>query len=306
MNKSEGTQTGIGRMACASPGPAAWKLGTSIQLGVGAEPNMKLEDLRDNGIDCIELAWRNDVFDMLEPGNQNRCEELVRQARALGIRVWSLHLPYGTDWDVSAMDERHREAAIARHLQLMHLAAAWKIGTVILHPSWEPIPAAERTERLQACRRSLARMAAEAERFNLRVAVECLPRTCLGNTSAEMRELLAADERLGVCCDVNHLLQEEPEEFVRKIGSRIITVHMSDNDGLDEKHWYPGEGIIRWNDVISALLECGYHGPFMFEVRPVSPERLGQCWSRLMSDYSKIGLKIAGGEDEDAAPIEKC
>ncbi|GIP33477.1 endonuclease [Paenibacillus sp. J2TS4] len=250
-------------------------------------PNIKLEDLRASGIDCIELAWRNDVFDMLEPGNQNRCAELIRQARGLGIQVWSLHLPYGTEWDVSAVDERHREAAIARHLQLMHLAAEWKIGTVILHPSWEPIPDAERNERLQACRRSLARMAAEAERFNLRVAVECLPRTCLGNTSEEMGELLEADERLGVCCDVNHLLQEAPEQYIRKIGSRILTVHMSDNDGLDEKHGYPGEGVIRWNDVISALLECGYQGPFMFEVRPVNPDRLGQCWSRLMSAYSK-------------------
>ena len=37
-------------------------------------------------------------------------------------------------------------------------------------------------------------------------------------------------------------------------------------DGVDERHWMPGKGIVDWNDVIAALVEVGYEGPFTFEL----------------------------------------
>lgn len=44
------------------------------------------------------------------------------------------------------------------------------------------------------------------------------------------------------------------------------TLHVSDYDGIDEKHWLPGQGIVNWPEVIQALIETGYDGPFMMEV----------------------------------------
>ena len=41
-----------------------------------------------------------------------------------------------------------------------------------------------------------------------------------------------------------------------------MTLHVSDFDGVDERHWMPGKGIVDWNDVIAALVEVGYEGPF--------------------------------------------
>jgi sugar phosphate isomerase/epimerase len=136
-------------------------------------------------------------------------------------------------------------------------------------------------------------MAGEAEKLGIRLAVECLPRTCLGNTSAEMLELVQADERLGVCCDVNHLLQEKSEAFIRALGSRIISVHISDYDGLDEKHWMPGEGINDWSAILGALAEAGYEGPFLFEVRNPDHHKLAECWSSLLAGYKASAARHA-------------
>jgi len=106
------------------------------------------------------------------------------------------------------------------------------------------------------------------------LAVECLPRTCLGNTADEL--LIIVNEvgsGIGICFDSNHLLKEKPEEFVAKTGKKIVTVHISDYDGLDEKHWLPGTGVINWTKVVNELVKGGYDGPFMYETSKRKPSQ---------------------------------
>ena len=40
---------------------------------------------------------------------------------------------------------------------------------------------------------------------------------------------------------------------------------MSDYDRKNERHWLPGEGVIDWTELLSALVESGYEGPFIYE-----------------------------------------
>jgi sugar phosphate isomerase/epimerase len=40
---------------------------------------------------------------------------------------------------------------------------------------------------------------------------------------------------------------------------------MSDYDFLDEKHYFPGNGLIDWKEVVELLEEAGYEGPFLYE-----------------------------------------
>ena len=108
--------------------------------------------------------------------------------------------------------------------------------------------------------------------MNGQLALECLPRTCLANTADELLQIVnAVGNDLGACFDSNHLLKEKPEEFVAKVGGKITTVHISDFDGLDEKHWLPGTGIINWTEVVTELVKSGYNGPFMFEASKHKP-----------------------------------
>ena len=149
-----------------------------------------------------------------------------------------------------------------------------------------------RRERLEACRSALFELGERATALGIRLCVECLPRTCLGNTSAEVRELIDGNEAVAVCCDVNHLLQETPQAFIGAVGGRIEAVHISDYDGVDERHWVPGRGVIDWPAVVAALARAGFAGPFMFEVvsrkdqEPVDPHVLGEWWHRLLADRS--------------------
>ena len=50
------------------------------------------------------------------------------------------------------------------------------------------------------------------------------------------------------------------------MGKKIVTVHISDYDFIDERHWIPGTGKIDWKELISLLKAIDYEGPFMNEV----------------------------------------
>jgi len=52
---------------------------------------------------------------------------------------------------------------------------------------------------------------------------------------------------------------------VRTLGSRITTLHISDNDGEQERHQMPGAGVIDWAEFTALLDEIGYAGPLMYE-----------------------------------------
>ena len=69
-----------------------------------------------------------------------------------------------------------------------------------------------------------------------------------------------------VCFDTNHLLLESHADFIGALGDRIATVHLSDYDGRDERHWLPGKGVIDWPALCRSLRRAGYLGVYIFAV----------------------------------------
>ena len=65
---------------------------------------------------------------------------------------------------------------------------------------------------------------------------------------------------------------------------RITALHISDYDGIDEKHWPPGKGIIDWNLVLESLQSAGYSGPFLLEYGD-SPENKAEMWKEMKGEY---------------------
>jgi len=272
------------RTARAPASPATWALGTSTSLFRELDRD-RLRETLESGITHLEI-----VIPAADPNPSSR-QEVVDACRELGLTVHSVHLPFNWEWDPSEPDPELRSQILKKHRAILEEVAAWGPKTAILHPSYEPIAPDERSRRIKACRESLAVLGEAAAALGIRLCVECLPRTCLGNTSAEIATLIDGLDCVSVCCDVNHLVQETPQEFIRAVGQRIDAVHISDYDGQDEKHWPPGRGVIDWDAVIAALAEAGFPGPLMFEVvsrkgeDPVEPRLLSDWWRRKAASF---------------------
>src|SRR5690554_4678823 len=115
INLNEHKWIAYDRTAQMPSDPAVWRLGTSLQIKAGGRPVMEPEKLVEAGIHCIELAWRHDEFDMLEQSNQQYVEKLIADSEEMNIDMWSLHLPYGPEWDISILDSKKKEQVISNH-----------------------------------------------------------------------------------------------------------------------------------------------------------------------------------------------
>lgn len=248
----------------------SWKVGTSSGL-FNDFSKQEFESFKKSGIDFIEIG--SGVFrDKSDDECRKWVEDIRTSADAAGIQIWSIHLPFSRVYDISTLNDTDRVNMISECRRIINLCAPLKPAKFVIHGSSEPIADSIRTQRIENSVASLKLLSAEAQKMNGQLALECLPRTCLGNTADELLQIVnEVGSDLGVCFDSNHLLKEKPEEFVAKIGSKITTLHISDFDGVDERHWLPGDGIINWTEVVSELVKSGYKGPFMFEASKRKP-----------------------------------
>lgn len=235
-----------------------WKTAISTD----ATDLISLQHMIDCGITAMELSVSAACVHEID------WQGLRDHAAAVGMEVWSYHLPFADAINIAAPDESARAAAVARQCWLIDLANAIGVRRFVIHPSAEPIPDDERSAWMASAKKSLAELAEYAAARDSVICVEDLPRTCLGHTADEMLELIAVDDRLRVCFDVNHLCTAygcTHAEFVEKLGDKIVTTHMSDYDFIDEKHFFPGVGLINWKSLIELLEDAGYDGPFLYE-----------------------------------------
>ncbi|MDD4591598.1 MAG: sugar phosphate isomerase/epimerase [Parabacteroides sp.] len=243
-----------------------WKLGTSLSL---TTPNIEetMRILKRAGIDYVEAVMHSSK-DMELAEVVTLVNNYKKAADAVGITIWSIHIPYGWDFDISLPDPILRERSRQSILLTLRLAKGFgSYQKAILHPSFEPIDETLRLAHIASFRTCLKELGPLVEdKYKVRLAIECLPRTCLGNRAAEMIALVGDIPSVDVCMDTNHLLGEKTEYFAEQLNSRIQTIHVSDYDEVNERHWLPGKGVINFPAVIDALVKSGYKGPFMFEV----------------------------------------
>ncbi len=214
------------------------------------------------GIECAELSLPGAEYPTFPYA------QAARRARDAGVEIRSFHLPFYTDEtvDPAALDPAVRRRTAEIHAHCLRLAADMGASVAVVHAGLEPVGDAERAERLAYSKESMAVLAELGASLGLTVCVEDLPRSCLGNTSAELADIIAADPRLRVCFDVNHLLKESHADFLRALGPQIQALHISDYDFRNERHWLPGEGKIDWTALVDGLDEIGFSGPFHYEL----------------------------------------
>ena len=249
-----------------------WKKGISLSFfrneeGVctGGEPE-RLREAAKEGFQCVELSFSHDeYFGKYHLTEGDRAEELSRLCSGLGLEIWSIHLPFSDVWDLS---RENADGALADFTLLIEAASRARIRVAVLHPSFEPIPGEERERRLEAAAKQIRILNEAAEKAGVILALENLPRTCLGNTSGEMIRLLR-ETGTEFIFDTNHSLQEDNLVFLeRMIGAGYcpVSLHISDYDFIDERHVLPGCGKNQWGRILEMLSEAGYRGPALYEV----------------------------------------
>ena len=214
----------------------------------------------------------------------------IKMLERTGKKVISYHVPFKQADDIADPDETIRLRAMSRLRAHIHEASRLNAKLLIIHPSTEPIDQSKRDVYIANLRRSMLEIEGELILNDMKIALEFLPRLCMGNTLDDMNKMLDnMSDRFGVCFDVNHIMDQYPQipAIIRALGKRLFTLHICDYDGVDERHWLPFKGVIDFKAVLAALNEIGYTGPFNYETSRFNAPA-NECLAAIEENYKEM------------------
>lgn len=194
--------------------------------------------------------------------------------------LWlSMHMPiYGIN--LTSPNPRVAAASLAEVMEALDLAQEIGAMTMVVHPGLLPQEYAPlepwRGRAQEVLRFTLSLILSKAEAKGVRVALEnkqLSKEVEFVLTPRDHLALLGEFPDLWACLDLGHLhtVGEEPGEYVRALGSRLLHFHLHDNRGKEDEHLPLGEGSAPWREALAALEEIGFRGHVVLEI----PDPLG-------------------------------
>lgn len=237
--------------------------------------------INGSGISAMEcyhsLAWDNETI----------LDVVLDSPR---VEFWSVHAPYGRYIDPSSPDDESREGAFVGYSDAVQIAARLGAKVVVAHPGANVQYDVPKGERLRIAASTIRRVAEQAGEVGVNIAVEPLPKQEPGNTLDEVLSIVDMVDlpNVGINFDVNHLFPpEDIPTLIRKAGEKILSVHISDQDG-QERHWLPFEGVLDWAAILSALTDVGYEGPLIYETHIKSARTCTDVCEAVVENYARL------------------
>lgn len=208
----------------------------------------------------------------------------------------SCHAPF-VNLDLS--DPTRNKQAIQAVIKTMLFCREIECPMVIVHISATPgVKTQKELLRAKECTiEALKTIIDDTDTHHVEMLLENLvPHPTYIRLGAEIEDLIdianALDtKRMGICIDTGHSLlnKHDPCSDIQKAGSLLKSLHINDNDGLEDRHMVPGNGIIKWHQICQILQNIHYQGPFLLEVEGRNP--LEQTVHAAI-DYSRDLLRL--------------
>ena len=265
------------------------------------------QELKEMGYDAVDYNGL-----AAEPGcgifalNDEEFERILlrdkAEIEAAGLEICQTHGVWPYD------DTKPEQKALKFEAMVKSIRGTAIIGSeyVIVHPvmpfGWKESPHHEKDvlENIEY----MKQLVPYAEKYNVKIALENMPNPYVPCGSVEeLAECIDAvnSPYLVACLDVGHSTAVgcDAGEAVRILGSRLHCLHVHDNDGKHDFHWFPYYGVTNWTNFTDALKEIGYAGYMSIETS------VAQRMRRLPDDLCREGEiwlnRIAKKLAEDAS-----
>lgn len=230
-----------------------------LGLGMNYQKKIYFDLIKQAGFDGVTLWWSNDFGD----NNFRNNAELARNA---GLFVENIHSPF-EDINNLWLDNLDGKAWLDYFLQLVDDCVEYELPTMVFHLSSGDHPPPFNEVGLNR----IKRIVEKAEKHGVNIAFENLRR--LGYLEYVLSHVDSL--RAGFCYDSGHHNCRTPnEDLLSQYGSRLMALHLHDNDGIDDQHRLPFDGTIDCSVTMKKITQSGYTGATALEASNVGYEGL--------------------------------
>jgi len=234
-----------------------------------------LKHIRDAGFTEVEI---NANMAHLDPRICKRQElpQIRNLLKDLSLHPNSVHMPIdGADISTSNLEERRQ--AIKLLTDTLEYCRAIECPIAVMHPShFNSLYLGVEVMKKNSME-ALREIVPKAEDLGVKIALENMIEREKRRFGSRIYDLVKIIEDIGspyvgICLDTGHTnLLPDPnislKDEIIQAGERLWTLHVHDNDGVEDRHWPPGDGSINWSQVVTGLRKVNYQGVFMMEVQ---------------------------------------
>ena len=263
-----------------------------LDLGISIKPFQKdgpnenffrdLKELRKQGFQSVEVSLgRVGGYKMTMEQCIFQVEDALKAVRDEGLTLNSIHMPFQRFIYISSYDEGVRAWAIDEFRRLIAICDNYQPSHYVFHSKVGRLDDEYWELRKPALIRSFRDMVA-CTRNNM-----CMENmvSSFPNSVANMIEVLQQVEGGKCCIDTNHFLMDKTSDAILALKDWVTTIHVSDFDGVYEKHWMPKQGVNNWMKIIGALEEIGFKGAFTYELYE---DKYGYTFAEIRENYEKL------------------
>ncbi|WP_400195377.1 sugar phosphate isomerase/epimerase family protein [Lysinibacillus telephonicus] len=252
---------------------------------LGQDPVSNVRVLKENGFNDIEIMMDGAFWD----NSQEERFELVQELKKFEVN-YTVHPPA---WDINLTSETKyiRDASFQAYADAIEFAGWLGASHVVIHPGFTFAPEFDKKVAIKHAKESIIELCELANHANVKLAIENVGYN--GTSILTMEEyvefLKEVPEEAGYLIDVGHaqLNGWDIASVIRQTSSRLIALHLHDNDGQGDLHLPIGKGVIEWEVIFHELRDLNLEISYILEYgQNTSLEYLKTGQERLKNELS--------------------
>lgn len=251
----------------------------------------RVKNVYATGFRCIDLSLYGICEEdelLLNDNWRKNAEEIKKYADIKGLEFVQAHGP-----GVNPLEsEAEFDNSLKLTLRAMEICSYFGITNMVVHAGWRP-DITDKEEWFVKNKSFYEKLFPEMERLNVNILHENTYKTdeahYYNRTGKDMREFseFVNHPMFHSCWDTGHgnIGGGSQYDDIIAMGDDLYAVHINDNHGQSDDHIIPFMGTVNMDEIINALMEIDFKGPFTFECsRALRPEK---CWFGNRVEFKK-------------------
>lgn len=211
-------------------------LGQFVWYGYDLPLATRAMEIKNAGFDATMIWWGDELAQ--RDGDK---KEIVNIVRDSGLLIENMHVSYAQCNSFWSTLVKERRKVTDLHHQWLEDCAKFEIPMMVMHVT----QGTSIREVSLSGMKCIEELVLRAESLDVKIAVE---NTRVNSVVINILEEILS-KNLGFCYDSSHDRLYSPVQFeiLRECGDRLLATHLSDNDGIEDRHWLPGDGVIDWS-----------------------------------------------------------